>query len=509
MPGFYRAEEVQLTLPLSYQPHILVADDEASIRRLLQTVLEVKGYRVTVAEDGLQAAACLEREKVDVAIVDIRMPGEDGLNLFQRMKPHCPETAFILITAYGTVRTAIEAMKAGAFDYVTKPFLVDEVEVMVERALEMNRLTRELTHLKRKVSEQMEEQLIGQSPVMQKVFKIIGRVAPTDAPVLIQGESGTGKEIVARLLHYHSLRREGPLVKINCAALPEGLLESELFGYEKGAFTGATQSKPGKLEMAHTGTVFLDEVGELPLALQAKLLRVLQEKEIDRLGGVRTIPVDIRIVAATNRNLAEAVQRGQFREDLFYRLNVVNIALPPLRERAGDIPLLAEFFVQKYAARMNKGTLMLAPETLALLESYHWPGNVRELENTIERAVIMAPGPVIRPEHLPDEFLAYMEGREIKLCGGKIMKTWGNANSGQPGRFKNEAAFQAVPEIPCFREGPLPTLRQAIQQLERQLIAEALRRTGGNKSRTARILDISRRALQYKMEAYGLEKCLE
>ncbi|MQL53926.1 response regulator [Desulfofundulus thermobenzoicus] len=499
-------------MSLPCQPHILVADDEASIRRLLQTVLEARGYRVTVVEDGLQAAACLEREKVDVAILDIRMPGENGLDLFRRMKPDCQETAFILITAYGTVRTAIEAMKAGAFDYVTKPFLVDEVEVMVERALEVGRLTRELDRLKRKVDGQPGEQLIGQSPAMQKVFKVVGRVAPADAAVLIQGESGTGKEIVAGLLHHYSLRREGPLIKVNCAALPEGLLESELFGYERGAFTGAARSKPGKLEMAHMGTVFLDEVGDLPLSLQAKLLRVLQEKEIDRLGGVRTIPVDIRVVAATNRNLMEAVHSGQFREDLFYRLNVVNIILPPLRDRAGDIPLLAEFFVQKYAARMNKGTLLLAPETLALLESHHWPGNVRELENTIERAVILASGPVIRPEHLPDEFLEYMEGREGGPGGGRIRTSGtggerGNAAAGRTVHHTDEAAGRAACDSPCFREGPLPTLRQAIQQVERQLIAEALRRTGGNKSRTARILDISRRALQYKMEAYGLEKC--
>ncbi|OAT80798.1 hypothetical protein A6M21_12680 [Desulfotomaculum copahuensis] len=352
---------------------------------------------------------------------------------------------------------------------------------------------------------------------------MLGRVAPTDASVLIQGESGTGKEIVAGLIHHYSPRRPKPLIKVNCAALPEGLLESELFGYEKGAFTGAGRPKPGKLELADGGTVFLDEIGEMTPALQAKLLRVLQEREIERLGGLKARPVDIRLVAATNRNLSGMVARGEFREDLFYRLNVVNITLPPLRERTGDIPLLAEFFVQKYCRRLDKCPLLLSPEAVARLESHHWPGNVRELENVIERAVIMTAGPVIRPEHLA-EGLPAATGREAgtdppeRAAGNQTPA--GSAWSGGTAVFHapgKAAGDQAPPgsgagrdgEEPyegAFGRGRLPTLREAVQQVERSLIGEALRRTGGNKSRTARLLDISRRALQYKMEAYGLER---
>lgn len=474
------------------QPHILVADDEFSVRKLFQTVLGAKGYRVKVVEDGNQARRYIEQEKTDVAIFDLRMPGENGLDLFRKLKPAHPQTAFILITAFGTAHTAIEAMKEGAFDYINKPFIIDEVELVVERALEMGRINRELDRLKKQVTVTTpEDPFIGQSQAMQKVFKVLGRVAPTDASILIQGESGTGKEIAAGLIHQYSLRRDGPLVKLNCAALPEGLLESELFGYEKGAFTGAGQTKPGKLELAHGGTVLLDEIGEMPISLQIKLLRVLQEKEIERLGGLRTILVDIRVLASTNRNLSEAVAGGQFREDLFYRLNVVNITLPPLRERAGDIPLLAEFFVQRLSRRLGKNPLMISPEALALLESSYWPGNVRELKNAIERAAIMAQGPIIRPEHLPKELTLETTGPSVEQ---EIPKGKGIVSSKNTFITTNTSTYE-----------PLPTLRQALSETERSLIAEVLRRTGGNKSKTARILDISRRALQYKIEAYGLK----
>lgn len=475
------------------QPHILVADDEFSVRKLFQTVLGSKGYRVKVVEDGEQARNYMEREKVDVAILDLRMPGENGLDLFRGLKPVHPETAFILITAFGTAHTAIEAMKEGAFDYIKKPFIIDEVELVVERALEMGRLNRELDRLKRQVGDTVpEDQFVGQSQAMQKVFKVMGLVAPTDASILILGESGTGKEIAARLIHHYSLRREGPMVKVNCAALPEGLLESELFGYEKGAFTGAGHSKPGKLELAQGGTVFLDEIGEMPISLQTKMLRVLQEKEIERLGGLRTISVDIRVLASTNRNLSEAVGAGQFREDLFYRLNVVNLNLPPLRERMGDISLLAEFFVQRYSRRLGKSPLILSSEALALLESYYWPGNVRELKNAIERAVILAQGAVILPLHLPEELSLESAGAPGEQEAHRVR--------GTPSPVKTS-------EAPL--SGPLPTLRQALHETERGLIAEALRRTGGNKSKTARILDISRRALQYKIDAYNLKTDFE
>lgn len=505
-------------------PHILVADDEASIRQLFTTVLGAKGYRVTAVDSAVPARQCFVQEPVDVAVLDIRMPGQNGLDLFQELKPRYVDTAFILITAYGTVRTAIEAMKNGAFDYITKPFLIDEVEVVVERALEVKRLKQELAQLKMQNGGSPEERFIGQSPAVQKIFKMLGRVAPTDASVLIQGESGTGKEIVAGLLHHYSPRRSKPLIKVNCAALPEGLLESELFGYEKGAFTGAGRPKPGKLELADGGTVFLDEIGEMTPALQAKLLRVLQEREIERLGGLEARPVDIRLVAATNRNLSGMVARGEFREDLFYRLNVVNITLPPLRERSGDIPLLAEFFVQKYCRRLDKCPLFLSPEAMARLESHNWPGNVRELENVIERAVIMASGPVIRPEHLADDLLAAISPEAGTNLPARVagMKTpAGSAWAGgtvvrqAPGKSGGDAAPPGsgpgwTGEEPCggvgFGHGRLPTLREAVQQVERRLIGEALRRTGGNKSRTARLLEISRRALQYKMEAYGLEQ---
>lgn len=476
---------------MAEKPHILVADDEFSVRKLFQTVLGAKGYRVKVVEDGARARKHIEQEKVDVAIFDLRMPDENGFDLFRKLKNDHPQTAFILITAFGTAHTAIAAMKEGAFDYINKPFIIDEVELVVERALEMGRLNRELDRLKKQATVAApEDQFIGQSQAMQKAFKVIGRVAPTDASILIQGESGTGKEIAAGLIHQYSLRRDGPLVKVNCAALPEGLLESELFGYEKGAFTGAGQPKQGKLELAQGGTVLLDEIGDIPPSLQMKLLRVLQEREIERLGGLRTIPVDIRILASTNRNLSEAVAAGQFREDLFYRLNVVNLTLPPLRERMGDIPLLAEFFVHSYSGRLGKSPLIISLEALALLESYYWPGNVRELKNAMERAVILAQGPVIRPEYLPEELSLELTGPAAEHEG---VKGKGSV-SARVGSIPSDAAASV----------PLPTLRKALNETERGLIAEALRRTGGNKSKTARVLGISRRALQYKIEAYGL-----
>lgn len=450
---------------------ILVVDDEDSVRRLLQELLKKEGYQVKTAENGLEALELVDKFHFDLIIIDIRMPVMDGLELFRILREKDPEIIVIIMTAYTGVDTAVEAMKMGAYNYISKPFNISEIKLNVRRALEIKNLVEEVKDLRQEIKVRYSlNNIIGNSGKMQEVYKLIGRVADSNATVLIQGESGTGKELVARALHYNSSRQKAPLVTVNCAALPEGLLESELFGHEKGAFTGAFEKKKGKFEHANKGTIFLDEISEISPNLQVKLLRVIQEKEFERVGGLETIKVDVRIIAATNRNLEEMIHEGSFRDDLYYRLNVVSIIIPPLRERKEDIPFLVEYFLNKYNQENGKEFKYVSSEALQLLDAYEWPGNVRELENAIERAVVMGNGEILLPEHLPLNIQATsLEEDKLKVH---------------------------------YEDKPL---REILREVEKKVLKKALEQNQWNKARTAVKLQISRSALLYKIEEYGLE----
>ena len=451
---------------------ILVADDEESVRNLLSRVLTKMDYMVTTAANGEEVLAKIKNQEFDLLIMDIRMPKLNGMEAFKVLRLDHPSLPIIMMTAFSTVETTLETMRLGAFDYLTKPFDVPDVKTLVEKVfssrLEKDSMNREpkttiAPHIKA---------FVGSSPLMQDVFKTIGKVSASDSSVLIRGESGTGKELVARTLHQYSQRKNMPFVTVNCGAIPEGVLESEFFGHEKGAFTGAYNRKTGKFEYANGGTIFLDEIGEMSPPLQVKLLRVLQEREFERVGGNEKVVVDVRIVAATNKSLRQSISEKTFRADLFYRLNVVSIVIPPLRKRKEDIPLLAAYFRDKYCAKLGKEPKKISNEALQVLQEYDWPGNVRELENIIEHAIVMGNGQVILLEDLP---------MEILLTESKKNLHTPDVNSKQG------------------------TLREMVKALEKDAIAVALKKTEGNKLRTAKLLDISRRALQYKMEEYGLE----
>ncbi len=382
---------------------ILIVDDDDLVLQSLKMVLRAAGYRVKTADRGSKALKILEKEEVDLVITDLKMPSMSGVELLDRIYEMGKDMPVIMITAYATVETAVDAMKKGAFDYIMKPFSADEIELLVKRALEDRRLRRENHKLREVIKQEnspVDFTIIGEDEKMKALMRMIERVANSDVTVLIQGESGTGKELFARAIHTISNRREFPYIRMNCAAIPETLMESELFGYEKGAFTGAVASKPGKFELADKGTILLDEIGEMPLHLQAKLLRVLQEKEIDRLGGRQTVKVDTRVIATTNRNLAKEVKEGRFREDLFFRLNVLPLYIPPLRERRDDIPLLARHFLAKFNKRIGKSIRAISDPAMSLLMEYSWPGNVRELENCILRAAILCDGDIIEKEQI-------------------------------------------------------------------------------------------------------------
>lgn len=387
-------------------PRVLVADDELSMRELLTIVMTREGYDVVAAENGRQALAALEQGRFDVLVSDLKMPDMSGVEVLRAARAIDPELAGIVITAFASTETAVEALRLGASDYLTKPFDVDELKLKVRKEVERQALRRENLLLKRELDRRHEfANIIGRSEAMLAVFRLIETIAPTSSTVLVTGESGTGKELAARAIHLHSLRRDRPFVALNCGALTETLLESELFGHERGAFTGAVAQKKGCLEEGDGGTVFLDEVGELAAPLQAKLLRALQEREFVRVGGTRPVKVDIRLIAATNRDLADASRTGQFRQDLYYRLNVVSINMPPLRERKDDIPLLAGYFVEKHSRSLGRRVSGISEAALSCLKNYDWPGNIRELENVVEHAVVLGSGGMILPEDLPDSVL--------------------------------------------------------------------------------------------------------
>ncbi|GAB6181595.1 acetoacetate metabolism transcriptional regulator AtoC [Desulfotomaculum defluvii] len=451
------------------QKIVLVVDDEESVRQFLYDVLTEENYQVDTAVNGQQCQEKLMNLKPDVLITDIRMPEKDGFALLDYIKSTGLNTPVILMTAFGTTDVAIKAMKLGAFDYIVKPFDLDEFLNLVQRAVAQSDTIASFPQVLESVSTNGVN-IIGNSVGMRQVYKDIGRVADSNATVLIQGESGTGKELVARAIHYNSSRRDKAFIKINCANLPDSLLESELFGYEKGAFTGANSYKIGKFELAHEGTIFFDEIGEISLSTQAKLLRAIQEKEFDRVGGTKTIQVDVRIIAATNRKLKQSVLEGEFREDLFFRLNVVNIEIPPLRERKEDLLPLIAHFLAKYNREFNKDVKGFSTEAVKLLKDYDWPGNVRELENLIERSIIMARGSIIIPE-------------DIQL---------------------GTAEKKILTESVCITDLNLP-LKQIVADVERRIIIKALEENNWCRTTTAKVLGINRRSLYAKMKELGIE----
>ena len=447
---------------------VLVIEDEEKLRRVVQLQLQTSGYEVELAgtaEEGLALA-----ERADLVLTDLRLPGMSGLAFLEKMHALRPGLPVVMMTAFGSVETAVEAMKKGAADFLVKPFSLDHLTAVAAKALEMQDLREENKRLKEELGGRYQlDSIVGRSAPMQEVFAMVLRVAPTRATVLLAGESGVGKDMIARAIHYHSPRKDKPFVKINCTAIPENLMESELFGYEKGAFTGANMTKPGKFELADTGTVFLDEIGDVPMAIQVKLLRILQEREFERLGSNKTRHIDVRVVAATNVDLRRALEEGTFREDLYYRLNVLPINIPSLRERRDDIPYLADHFIRKHAAELGAAELEMSVDATEKLMAYHWPGNVRELENVIERSLVLANG-------------GRLEAADIRLDMAPRSRV---AAGGGDTLFLPDG--------------------MTLDQYEETIIREAMRRAQGNKSQAARLLGLTRNALRYRLGQMGME----
>jgi two-component system response regulator AtoC len=456
------------------QKTLLVADDDASIRSLLKQLLSDEGFNVLEASTGIEVVEKVKEASPDLVIMDVRMPELDGIEALARLKSTNPKTAVLIMTAFGSSNAAIRAMELGAFDYITKPFELDKISHSVKRVLDYQDLTAEVEVLRDEISSLVQtERIVGNSPAMQEVYKTIGKVAKADATVLITGESGTGKELVAEALHFNSNRRSGPLVKVSCAALPETLLEAELFGHEKGSFTGAMTQRRGRFEMADKGTIFLDEIGEMTVPTQTKLLRVLQERKIERIGSNLPIKVDIRIIVATNKDLQKEVEQSKFRDDLYYRLNVINIHMPPLRDRKEDIPSLVEHFLAKHRYSATAQPAAISEEAIRRLMEYNWPGNVRELENVIERAVVLSRGQIITSRELP----------------------FGDHDAGEGEDGEGEAETKSDSSF----------FKKSVAQFEKDLIMKALRDANGNRSKAAEMLGIYRRLLYAKIKEYALE----
>jgi two-component system response regulator PilR (NtrC family) len=452
---------------------ILVVDDEKGIRDFLEITLKKEGYEVTLSSNGEEAVELCQKREFDIVLADIKMPKGDGHMVLKKVKKMWPETVIILITAYGSLESAVEAMKDGAYDYISKPFNVNELKALLKNALRIRKLRQEGLEKKEFIEEDHFDNIIGRSPEMKKVFSLIPKAASAKSNVLIIGESGTGKELVARAIHRHSNRKDKPFVTINCGGIPENLLESELFGYKKGSFTGATTNKIGLFEAASGGTIFLDEIGELPLLLQVKLLRVVQDKVFTPVGDTREVKVDVRIISATNQDLEQKVINEKFREDLYYRLNVIQIRIPPLRERKMDIPLLAQYFLEKYSQEMGKEIKQISSYALDALKNYHFPGNVRELENIIERSVALETSNIILPESLI--LASYKKG------------------------IKEAAVFDL--DLPPSGID----LDEVMNRMEKSLLLKALERTNGIKKKAAELLNISFRSLRYRLEKHGID----
>jgi two-component system, NtrC family, response regulator AtoC len=460
---------------------VLIVDDEPNLRKILSAQLSRDGYDVMTAEDGERGLAMLKEHHIDLVITDLKMPKVDGMTLLKRALEEEPDLPIVLITAHGTIDTAVEALKSGAFDFVTKPFDKDEVRQIVSKALRTREL-RGADATSVPTGGAVRFGIIGDSAGIADLYAVLERVADTPTTVLITGESGTGKELVARALHEHSGRKDKPFIKVNCAAIPKELIESELFGYERGAFTGAVSSKPGRFELANGGTLFLDEIGEIPIEMQVKLLRALQESEFERVGGIKTIRIDVRLVAATNRDLKKLIASGAFREDLFYRLNVVPIRLPALRERTGDIPLLVEHFLVKFNERLKKKVEGVDAEAMETLVAYPWPGNIRELENVVERAVLFCDTQKLGASDLPPEIRGIPAMANVSLSAVDLQA----ALAGEGGLKEH--------------------VKVAMSRLEKELVSRALQQTTGNVTHAARLLKISRKGLQLKMKELGLRE---
>jgi nitrogen regulation protein NR(I) len=465
---------------------VLIIDDDDSLRKSFQKLLSEEGYTTDSAASGEDGIQKVKKRTPDLVILDMRLPGMNGLETFQLIHGLDPKLPVIIMTAFGTTHHAIEAIKLGAFDYILKPFEIPGMLGIIRQALEAGRFMRSPVVMDGAPGETSREAIIGRSRPMQDVFKAIGRVSSTEATVLIRGESGTGKELVARAVYSHSQRAEKPFQVINCVAIPENLLESELFGFEKGAFTGAAHRRVGKIEQAHGGTVFLDEIGDMPFGIQSKILRLLQEKSIERLGGRETIPVDVRIIAATNRDLEVALQRGRFREDLYYRLKVVTISLPPLRQRADDIPLLADYFLARYAVELDMDNPGITKDAVAVLLNHSWPGNVRELANTIQKSLIFNRGAPIQPQEILQAVgagIASSSGASLRETD-QVLRQWARETISS-GNDANK--FDAI-----------------MDHFASILVGEALNMTRGNRSQAARLLGLSRPTLHSKIEKYRL-----
>ncbi len=506
--------------------HLLIIDDEPGHRLMVRAVMEDDGWQVSEAGSGEEGVSLFTAgpQAYQVVLVDMKMPGMDGQATLHALHAIRPETPVVMLTAYGTVGAAVEAMKHGAFDYLTKPADNDELALTLNRAFSFSQLTRENEQLLAKVAgQEVEKSIVGSSAAITRLHTFIQQAGPSEATVLICGESGTGKELIAEALHKASLRSKNPLIKVNCAALPAQLLESELFGYEKGAFTGAVRDKPGRFQLAAGGTLFLDEIGEIPMDLQAKLLRVLQDRKVEPLGSVRTIPVDVRILAATNRNLRQAVAAGEFREDLYFRLNVLEVVSPPLRQRLDDIPRLAHHLLGRLAEKNRKNIRGISQNFLAALCRYAWPGNVRELENVLERALILSRSDVLHPDSLPQHVLAAPQAVQAPAVQAPgIVQPQTTAAAGTAGSQAGQgtavsAALPAQPVAPAMQgdtptgayspELPLPEGMGAgslLEQAERETLLHALEYYQGHREKTAESLGISRRTLQYKLKKYGL-----
>jgi two-component system, NtrC family, response regulator AtoC len=447
-------------------PAILIVEDEAKMRRLLELNLGDDGFTTFSAEDAETGLKLLRENSIDLVLTDLKLPGMNGLEFLQTIKRHNAALPVVVMTAFGSVETAVDAMKAGASDYVLKPFSLTEMRMVIHKELDVRNLREENRSLREALGKRYSHpNVVARSPKMQEVLATVERVAPTNSTVLLGGESGVGKDLIARAIHEKSRRASGPFIKINSSAIPENLLESELFGFEKGAFTGAVASKPGKFELADKGTLFLDEIGDVPPAIQVKLLRVLQEREFERLGGTRTLKVDVRLIAATNKDLRQALEQGTFREDLYYRLNVVPIDIAPLRERKEDIPDLVNLFIKRFTGESGKPVEGITPEAMQILVNYHWPGNVRELQNIVERACALAKGNVL------DRGDIHIDARPTKAASG-------------PGGFLPDG--------------------MTLEQWEDEMVQEALRRANGNKSQAARLLGLSRNALRYRLSKIGI-----
>jgi len=465
---------------------ILVADDDDGIRFMISEIMDREGYAVDEAVNGAQAIEKATANAYDLIILDIRMPKRDGIDVLKELRRRQVDSVVVMITAHGSQAVGMEAIKAGAYDYFNKPFELEEFRVVIRRAFERRALETEIHRLQsRLLAGSSYGKMIGQCEAMKRVYEMIENVAPQDVTVLVRGESGTGKELVAREIHERSARHGKPFVSINCAAIPESLLESELFGHERGAFTGAVAAKPGRFEMANGGTIFLDEIGDMPLTLQAKLLRVLQQREFDRVGGTRPIKVDIRVLAATNQSLETAVAGGAFREDLFFRLNVIPIFLPPLRDRIDDIPLLTGYFVERFRAEFGKRLTGVDEGVTKCFVQYAWPGNVREMENALQRAVVLASGPVIQIADLPDALQ--------DLAGG----AGGKAQAPMPAGAEDE--YLGNFDVPLAHK-----VAAIMDRIERRAIELALAKTGGRREETADLLGLSRKSLYNKMQKLGI-----